>query len=270
MLRGIDHLVIAVPDLDVAADELADALGIGFTAGGSHPGAGTRNRIAFLGEAYLELIGVEDEALAAERPIGDAALRALAADGGLATYALLADDLELTVAELRANGSHLGPVQHGARQRPDGEVVEWWTATFDHLGPDAPPFLIRHAEVGAEWGVAALRDRRAFRHPIGSPVSLVRLDLAAADPPSLAADYQRELGVELWSVADLAVASIGPHTVRLRPIAEMPVPAIVVLGAVVDVPLSLTTLGLRFDVEPVSAALHPEDAELRVRNRGVE
>jgi catechol 2,3-dioxygenase-like lactoylglutathione lyase family enzyme len=254
MLRGIDHLVIAVRDPDAAAAELTERLGLAFGAGGRHPGSGTFNRIAFLGEAYLELFGIDDERLAAERPIGAAALHAMDAGGGLATYALVDDDLEVTVRELHANGSHIGPVQHGTRQRPDGELVEWWTATFEHLGPDAPPFLIRHSYVGAEWGAAALAERRAFVHPIGSQVTLVRLDLAAPDPPSLAATYQQELGLELWSVADLAVASVGPHAVRLRPVGEMPLPAIVVLGADIATPHSVTALGLRFDVEPVRVA----------------
>ena len=251
MLRGIDHLVIAVPDLDASAAELGDALGLAFTAGGSHPGAGSANRIAFLGEPYLELIAIEDEAAARERPIGAAAIRALDGGGGLATYALLDDELETTVAELRANGSRLAEPQHGSRRRPDGETVEWWTATLDRLGPDQPPFLIRHAHVGAEWGAAALRERQAFVHPIGSPVSLVRLDIATPDPPGLAADYQRTLGLDVWSVGDLAVSSVGQHTIRLVPNREMPVPAVVVLGAAVEQPRTVDALGVRFLVEPV-------------------
>lgn len=252
MLRGIDHLVIAVPDLDAAADELTGALGVAFTAGGSHPGAGSANRIAFLGEPYLELIAVDDEATARERPIGAAAIRALGQGGGLATYALVDDELETTVAELRANGSRLGEPRHGSRLRPDGEGVEWWTATHVPLGPGRPPFLIRHVHAGAEWSVAAIEERRGFVHPIGSPVSLLRLDIATPDPPGLAADYQRTLGLDVWSVADLAVCSVGPHTIRLVPVREMPVPAVVVVGAAVPEPRSVEAFGMRFDVEPVA------------------
>jgi catechol 2,3-dioxygenase-like lactoylglutathione lyase family enzyme len=250
MLRGIDHLVIAVADLDAATAELEAALGLAFTAGGSHPGAGTANRIAFFGEPYLELIAVEDEALARNRPIGAAALHALEAGGGLATYALVDDALELTVAELRANGSRIAEPTHGSRQRPDGETVEWWTATFEDLGPTLPPFLIRHAFVGAEWSAGALAARRAFRHPIGSPVEVHRLDIATDDPPGLAAAYRRQLGLEFRAVADLAVCTVGRHSIRLRPSSEMPVPAAVILGADVAAPRSLIALGMEFDVEP--------------------
>lgn len=251
MIRGIDHLVIAARDPDAAAAELTDRLGLAFTGGGRHPGAGTFNRLAFLGDAYLELIGIDDAETAARNPIGAAALRALETQDGLATYALVDDALEVTVAALRARGSSLGPAVRGSRRRPDGEEVEWWTATLERLGLNRPPFLIRHAPTGAEWGAAALEERRSFVHPIGSPVSLVRLDLAAADPPALAADYATEIGVELWAVADLAVASIGLHTVRLVPTRGTDVAATVVLGAAVDMPRSIEALGMRFDVEPV-------------------
>lgn len=254
MLRGIDHLVIAVSDLEAASAELEQGLGLAFTAGGRHPGAGTQNRIAFLGDPYLELIAVDDPAAARERPIGAAALRALETGGGLATYALLDDALEVTVAELRANGSAIGEATPGSRERPDGERVAWATATFERLGPDRPPFLIRHTATGAEWSHAALAERRAFRHPIGSTVALHRLDIATPDPPGLAAEYFAQLKLELWSVADLAVTTVGPHTIRLLPTHEMPVTAAVVLGADVPAPRTVDALGVRFLVEPADAA----------------
>ncbi|HEX2193837.1 MAG TPA: VOC family protein [Candidatus Limnocylindria bacterium] len=255
MLRGIDHLVIAVPDLDVAQAELTESVGLACSAGGRHPDAGTSNRIAFLGEAYLELLAVDDQRLAGERPIGAAALRALEAGGGLATYALVDDALEVTAAELRANGSSIAEPVRGSRSRPDGEAVEWWTATFERLGPDAPPFVIRHANVGAEWSTEALAQRRAQRHPIGSPVELVRLDIATSDPPGLAAEYGAQLGLEFWAVADLAVTNVGPHVIRLVPNHETDLPAAVVLAAEVEMPRSVDALGVRFYVEHAATTL---------------
>lgn len=250
MPTAIDHLVIAVPDPDAAAEELAERVGIAAGGGGSHPGAGTFNRVAFLGEPYLELIGVEDAKLAAGVPVGRATLAALADGGGLATYALLDDAVEETTAALQANGSSIGPVGHGSRQRPDGDLVEWWTAMPPQLGPHRPPFLARHRYAGAEWGSEALADRETAVHPIGSTVALRRLDIATPDPPALAAEYARTLGVEFWAVADLAVCSLGPHTIRLVPVREMPVPAVVVLAAGVPEPRAVEAFGLRFDIEP--------------------
>jgi hypothetical protein len=81
MYLGIDHLVIAVGDPDAAARMLESDLGIAVTGGGRHAGAGTFNRLAFLGDTYLELIGVEDRALTASAdagtPVGRAALALL-------------------------------------------------------------------------------------------------------------------------------------------------------------------------------------------------
>ncbi len=150
----------------------------------------------------------------------------------------------------RPTGAPSGPSQHGTRRRSDGDVVEWWTAAPERIGLDGVPFLIHHAYAGAEWGAEALADRRHFRHPVGGPAVLLRLDIATPDPPALAARYGRELGIEFWAVADLAVCTVGRHTIRLVPRREMEVPAIVVLGAAVDAPRSATMLGLRFDVEP--------------------
>ncbi len=65
MLLGIDHLVIAVRDPDVAATTMEADLGLAVTGGGRHEHAGTFNRLAFLGDTYLELIGVFDHSLAA-------------------------------------------------------------------------------------------------------------------------------------------------------------------------------------------------------------
>jgi len=254
MVTGIDHLVIAVPDLDTAAQELEQGIGLAVTGGGRHAGAGTANRIAFLADgSYLELIAVEDREAAMAQPLGTAVLRSLdERGGGLAAFALVDDHLETTVAELQANGSSLGSVQRGSRVRPDGETVEWWTAFPGSLGLDGVPFLIRHAYTGSEWGPTAMAERRSYVHPIGSPVVLARVDVATPDPQDLAARYLRELGLEFWAVLDLAVCSVGRHVIRLVPNREMESPAAVTLGAQVETPRSLQALGLRIDVEPVA------------------
>lgn len=218
---GIDHLVIAVNDPDAAAAELTDSLGLAFTAGGRHAGLGTFNRIAFLGDAYLELMGADDPAAAAGWAIGAAAARALEHGGGFATYGLIDDAIRNTVARLQANGSGIGPVVHGSRERPDGELVEWWTASPPQLGPDAPPFLIKHLAAGSEWGVDALAARRSFVHPVGAPARLLGIELGVPDPLDLAARCARQIGLEFTAVGEMgrdgAIAAIGPQTIALTP-----------------------------------------------------
>jgi len=254
MIRGIDHLVIACADPDAAAAELESAIGITCTGGGRHAGRGTWNRIAWLADgSYLELIGIDDAELASRNPVGDAAVRWLAEHGdGMATYALRVEDLDATLAGLRAAGSSIGPATHGSRSRDDGELVEWWTAFPDvSLSPTASPFLIEHALAGAEWGREARAERARFAHPLGSPVLLARLDIAAAEPASVAADLHEALELDFWAVSDLAVADIGPHVLRIVPRREMAVPAVITLGAQVDAPRTADLLGIRFDIEHV-------------------
>ncbi|HJP70677.1 MAG TPA: VOC family protein [Candidatus Limnocylindria bacterium] len=251
MIRGIDHLVIACADPDAAAAQLESALGLSVSGGGRHAGRGTFNRIAWLADgSYIELIGVDDREAALAQPVGAAAVRALETrGGGLATYALRDDDLEATAAALGAIGT-FGAVTHGSREREDGEIVEWWTSfPTTELAPDAAPFLIEHAYTGAEWGLEALAERARFSHPIGSPVALARLDVAAADPPLTAATLHDQLGIDFWAVADLAVADVGTHVIRLVPTREMAVPAVVTLAADVESPRTAELFGLRFDVE---------------------
>jgi hypothetical protein len=260
MIRGIDHLVIACADPDDAARELEAAVGLASTGGGRHERFGTRNRIAWLADgSYVELIGIDDASLIATSPVGRAVRRQLDAHGaGLATYALVVDDIQSTVAGLRGAGSPIGLPQHGTRRRDDGELVEWWTAFPDtDLGPATVPFLIEHVEAGAEWGRDALEARAAFVHPIGSAVRLLRLAVAVDDPPAAAGELARVLGVATRAVGDLAIVTVGPHEIRFRPTHEMPVPAVVRLAADVPTPRTAELLGMRFDVQPTPARVAP-------------
>ena len=107
VLIGIDHLVIAVADPDEAASTLESGLGLTPGGGGRHEALGTFNRLVWLGDTYLELIGVFDAKLAAASWIGAPASRAIDAGGGLAAWAVASDDLRNDVAALRERGSDL-------------------------------------------------------------------------------------------------------------------------------------------------------------------
>ena len=67
----------------------------------------------------------------------------------------------------------------------------------------------------------------------------------------MAANLHDEVALDFWAVADLAVADVGRHVLRLVPRREMAVPAIVTIGAEVESPRTAELLGLRFDVERV-------------------
>lgn len=228
MLLGVDHLVIAVRDPDAAVAELGRDLGIAFTGGGRHEAWGTFNRLAFLGDTYLELIGVFDPALAgadAGSAVARAALALLDAGmEGLATFALATGDIEGDVARLRAEGSSIGAPVDGSRTRPDGEVVRWRTAAAASVGPCEPPFLIEHEYAGAEWGDRARAARAAFEHPTGGRVRLARLEVPCADAEAAAEAYAATVGLTLASTPGGGFeARIGSQVVRVADAGAQPV-----------------------------------------------
>ena len=220
MLLGIDHLVIAVRDPDAAAAEFEEVLGLAATGGGRHERAGSFNRLIFLGDSYIELIGIRDRALAAANPIGAAAVTALDAGSvGLVTWAIATDGARREVASLRVAGSPIGDAVPGERHRPDGGVVRWHTAAAAPLGPGRPPFLIEHELAGPEWGEEARRARATFVHPFGGVAQLIGLELAVEHPADAAAEFARTLGLAFDPAAgdepgDLE-ARVGGQSIRL-------------------------------------------------------
>lgn len=221
VLLGIDHLVIAVRDPEASATAVEAALGFAVGAGGRHD-FGTHNRLIFLGDAYLELIGVWDRELALAHPIGAAVVGLLdAGTEGLATLALATDGARREVAALRASGSPISEPVAGSRARPDGAVVAWQCAFPPLLGPAEPPFLIEHELAGPEWGDEARRARAAFVHPFGGTARLVGLELVVEDPPATAAAWERTVGLALppgaGAVPGVREGRVGPHGLRLVP-----------------------------------------------------
>jgi hypothetical protein len=78
-----------------------------------------------LGDQYLELVAVVDEAAAARTGFGRGVLERASAGGGWFTLAVVADDLDAVATRL---GLDIGS---GSRTRPDGEVLRWRSAGLD-------------------------------------------------------------------------------------------------------------------------------------------
>jgi hypothetical protein len=136
MIRGIDHVVILVDELDAATVRYRD-LGFTVVPGGRHPSATENALVSFRDGSYLELIAFWD---ASERlhPFH----RHLAAGPGIIAYALGVDDLAGTVGALRGQGAPYGDPQPGARRRPDGVEVAWTMALPGDGEMQGLPFLI--------------------------------------------------------------------------------------------------------------------------------
>ena len=255
---GIDHLVIAVAYPDDAAAQLEQELGLLATGGGRHESLGTFNRLVWLGDSYLELIGVFDRGLAKSSWIGAPTLRALDAGGGLATWAIATDTLERDVAGLHATGSDLGDPIPGERRRPDGAVVRWWLSMPRQPGPTDPPFLIEHDTASAEWTPADRATRGTQAHLVGGPVRLAALELPVDDVNGTIQRFLRTAGLRFrpsLAGGGSRDANIGTQIVRLRPRRGGSGAVVIHLGAPVARERTADLLGCRWVVRPMTAAV---------------
>ena len=253
MLLGIDHLVIAVANPDDAAARLAETLGLAASGGGRHDALGTFNRLVWLGDSYVELLGIFDRDLAARSWIGAPALEALDRGGGLATWAIATDALVADLAQRRAGGSELGDPIDGERRRTDGALVRWRLAAPRHLGPTDPPFLIEHDETAAEWTPAERTARRALAHPLGGPVRLAVLELPVDDVGRTSLRFSRTIGLRFrpsLAGAGARDADVGGQALRLRRRRGEPGAAVVHLVAPVPAQRGAELLGCGWVVRP--------------------
>lgn len=142
----IDHFAVACPDLDEAIAWFADLTGVTPSAGGSHPGVGTRNALVSLGaRTYIELIAPDPYQPEPPAP------RPFSIDEcdtpTLTAFAVAPDDIDTAVARIRAEaGFDLGEVSAMSRRRPDGVDLHWrLTRHIAPAGGAVVPFLI-------DWG----------------------------------------------------------------------------------------------------------------------
>ena len=99
MIKSIDHILVAVEDLDKAVEDYSLVFGFGPTWQGNHPSQGTKNALFPLENMYLELIGKEDEG-----PLGEFIGEHLKKNGeSVFGLALETDDIEKAKKKLSAN-----------------------------------------------------------------------------------------------------------------------------------------------------------------------
>jgi len=154
-LRTLDHVIVAVRELDAAAAAYQTLLGREPSWRGAHPAWGTANVLFRMANTYLELVAPSGEgAFATELS------RRLARDGeGLTGMAFGTDDADACAAALRARGLPASDPQPGSgRDEASGRERRWrnvWLPrgpargvllfAIEHLSPsDAlPPAALR-------------------------------------------------------------------------------------------------------------------------------
>jgi hypothetical protein len=162
-MSKVDHVVMAVRDLERASADLFDRYGLASVAGGRHPAWGTANRLVPIGDQYLELLATEQPV--PENPLAEA-IHAASANGD----SFLGVCCE--VADIDGVAKRLGTaVMPGQRQLPDGREISWRLTGLEGALGQGLPFFI-------QWGAG-----REFRmgdehvtHAI-EPSAITRVDV---------------------------------------------------------------------------------------------
>jgi catechol 2,3-dioxygenase-like lactoylglutathione lyase family enzyme len=173
VLARLDHVILAVADLDAAARSTARLLGRSPSWRGEHPSAGTANALFPLDNMYLELLSPSGPGRSA-----DAVRSWLGARGeGLLGLAFGTDDAAACRAELAARGLEPGPVEKGiGRDVESGAFREWLRVplpvartrgvvlfAIEHRSP--PELLPRMPALGDEAAAVFALDHAVVRSP---------------------------------------------------------------------------------------------------------
>ncbi len=230
MFTALDHVVIAVRDLDAAGQSYARLLGRAPSWRGVHPRAGTSNVLFRLENGYVELL--------AGTNLGE----------GLIALAFATDDAKVEVARLERTGIEASePADGEGRESASGAVRRWRTAflpaaatrglllfAIEHLTlaealPLAPPTAAAEATVHALDHVVVASDdleaaRRLYGEALGLRLALdrrfearglrilffrvggVTLEVAGPLEPPAAAGAADRFGGLAYRVTDVAAA----------------------------------------------------------------
>lgn len=195
-VRGIDHAVIAVRDLDAAMRSYTEVLGFAVVGGGTLPG-GLRNSSVPFGASYLELMSVDPSPAAPD----DVLVRFLKDREGVHAFALNVSSAQKTADLLRARNFEVtGP--EGSSFMPEGskevKTDAWQTVVITK--PDVGPvFFIQYAPRMAK--------RKRPEHP-NAAINLHSVWMAVKD---LAAAVKVYEAVGLRSGRKLQMPELAAH-----------------------------------------------------------
>lgn len=207
MLLGIDHIVIAVRDLEAAIKNYRQ-LGFTVVPGGRHPVGTYNGLIAFADGAYIELISFYRDNLEHRW------WRALKRGEGLVDFCMQTDDLVGDTVKLRQAGVRIDDPVPWSRTRPDGYQLKWLLslALEEHRG--VAPFLIQDETPREE------RVPREVSHTNGAS-GIAAVTIAVDDLTKVSKWYEAALGdkgvnVERRRIEAAGVSfRAGPHRLEL-------------------------------------------------------
>jgi hypothetical protein len=136
----VDHVPICLSELGPAQDAFT-AIGLRPDYGGPHASGGTQ--MALLGfddGSYFELLAPQKPGSAESSPWG----KLIAGNAGPCLWAVATDNLKAELERIQKAGIPTQGPFPGGRKRPDGQVLEWETASIGSEAQGAVlPFLIQ-------------------------------------------------------------------------------------------------------------------------------
>lgn len=119
MITGIDHIVIAVHDLDQAIQTYRN-LGFTVVEGGRHPVGSYNALIGFQDGSYVEIIAFYEES--PNHPWWDLLHKR---GGGLVDFCMQTNDIRADYQQFKNLGVEMTDIVDLGRARPDGYYLEW-------------------------------------------------------------------------------------------------------------------------------------------------
>ena len=186
MIKSIDHILVAVKDLEKAVRDYSLVFGFGPTWQGNHPSLGTKNALFPLENMYLELIAIDDEG-----PLAETVNEHLKKNGeSIFGLALETDNIDLTKNELSASFNTDLEISDGKGVNNISKDERHWRNIFipNKLSRGIFTLLIQHTK-----GILP-------EHDISDESNISRMDhvvINSNDPDGLVDLYGDKYGIRL-------------------------------------------------------------------------
>ena len=214
MITGIDHIVIAGPNLDALTATFRQ-LGFSVVGGGKHPIGSYNTLIGLQDGAYIELLSFYEHS--PNHYWWDAVH---SRGGGLIDFCMRTDDIGGDYAIFKAQGVEMSPLVGLSRVRFDGYKLAWLNNEIYGEYQGLIPFIIEDETPREE------RVPKENRHD-NQVTGIDTITLAAGDLDRAQRIMDAALGMEAVSVQDVAlnasgiVYQVGSHRLEyLRPLDE--------------------------------------------------
>ena len=186
MIKSIDHILVAVKDLEKAVRDYSLVFGFGPTWQGNHPSLGTKNALFPLENMYLELIAIDDEG-----PLAETVNEHLKKNGeSIFGLALETDNIELAKNELSASFNTDLEISDGKGVNNISKDERYWRNIFipNKFSRGIFTLLIQHTK-----GILP-------EHDISDKSNISRMDhvvINSNDPDGLVDLYSDKYGIRL-------------------------------------------------------------------------